>query len=215
MSDDLIPSLSEKEVLDLVPALIHIRDQRTGEIVWWNAEWESVFNLNKEEFRKNSTACIKGIVHPDDFSLLESSNQFYKRRIGNKFGGTIRVKYPGNAEWSWLVGISRVIKKTEDGIPLCTLAVFLDFTNIVNTEIQIKEVLHDVLRIHNGNALSKISDREKTIIEFLVIGLSSKQIAERLSISTHTVRTHRKNILLKLGINSTSELVSIAKDLGI
>ena len=54
MNDDLIIPLSEKEVLDLVPALIHIRDQRTGEIVWWNAEWERSFHFDREEFSNNN-----------------------------------------------------------------------------------------------------------------------------------------------------------------
>jgi DNA-binding NarL/FixJ family response regulator len=71
------------------------------------------------------------------------------------------------------------------------------------------------LRIHNGHALNKITTREKTIIQFLLNGLSSEEIAKQLSISTHTVKTHRKNILLKLDVKNTSELISRAKDLGI
>lgn len=215
MSDDLIPPLSEKEIINLVPALIHIRDQQTGKIIWWNAEWERSFHFDREEFLKDSTACITRVIHPDDINLLIFSNQFYQHKNGSNFGGTIRVKYPGSYEWSWLVGISTVIKKTTDGVPLETLAIFVDFTKMINTELQIKEVLHDVLRIHNGNTLNKITTREKTIIQFLLHGLSSEEIAQQLSISSHTVKTHRKNILLKLDVKNTSELISRAKDLGI
>lgn len=215
MNDDLIPPLSEKEIVNLVPALIHIRDQRTGEIIWWNAEWERSFGFDTDEFRKNNMAYLEKIVHPDDVYLLKFSNQFYQHKNGSSFGGTIRIKYPGSDEWSWLVGISKVIKETTDGVPLETLAIFVDFTKMINTELQIKEVLHDVLRIHNSHALGKITTREKTIIQFLLNGLNSEEIAKQLSISTHTVRTHRKNILLKLDVKNTSELISRAKDLGI
>ncbi|MGH2644793.1 MAG: LuxR C-terminal-related transcriptional regulator [Chitinophagaceae bacterium] len=215
MSDSLIVLFSEKEIVDLVPALIHIRDQQTGEIIWWNAEWDRSFHFDREEFRKNSMECLKRVIHPDDINLLQFSNHFYQHKAGTNFGGTIRIKYPESNEWSWLVGISKVIKETPDGIPLETLAVFVDFTKMINTEKQIKEALHDVLRIHNGSTLDKISKREKTIIRLLLNGLDSKEIGEQLSISTHTVRTHRKNIMLKLGVRNTSELISVAKDLGI
>lgn len=215
MNDDLILPLSEKEILNLVPALIHIRDQQSGEIIWWNAEWERSFHFAREEFRKSSMECLKRVVHPDDVNLLQFSNHYYRHKTGPNFGGTIRVKYPGNEEWSWLVGISKVIKETPDRVPLETLAVFVDFTKMINTELQIKEALQEVLRIRNGNVLNKISKREKIIIRFLLNGLGSKEIAEQLSISAHTVRTHRKNIMLKLGVKNTSELISIAKDWGI
>lgn len=215
MNDDLILPLSEKEILNLVPALIHIRDQQSGEIIWWNAEWERSFHFAREEFRKSSMECLKRVVHPDDVNLLQFSNHYYRHKTGTNFGGTIRVKYPGNDEWSWLVGISKVIKETPDRVPLETLAVFVDFTKMINTELQIKEALQEVLRIRNSNVLNKISKREKIIIRFLLNGLGSKEIAEQLSISAHTVRTHRKNIMLKLGVKNTSELISIAKDWGI
>lgn len=215
MNDDLIIPLSEKEVLDLVPALIHIRDQRTGEIVWWNAEWERSFHFDREEFSNNNMEYLKRIVHPDDVNLLQFSNHFYQQKAGTKFGGAIRLKYPESNEWCWFVGISKVIKESADGTPVATLAVFVDFTKMINTELQIKEALQEVLRIRNGNPLNKISNREKVIIRFILNGLSSTKIAKQLSISPHTVRTHRRNLMLKLDVKNVSELISIAKDWGI
>lgn len=51
-----------------------------------------------------------------------------------------------------------------------------------------------------------LTDREIEIITFLLEGKSSKEIAEELFISKHTVDTHRRNILGKMQINSTREL---------
>lgn len=47
-----------------------------------------------------------------------------------------------------------------------------------------------------------ISSREAEILEKLIEGMSSPQIARTLFISVHTVQTHRKNILRKLGVHS-------------
>jgi DNA-binding CsgD family transcriptional regulator len=48
-----------------------------------------------------------------------------------------------------------------------------------------------------------ISAREAEILTMLSLGLNSFQIADRLFISHHTVRTHRKNILRKLRVSSS------------
>ncbi|TJY33353.1 LuxR C-terminal-related transcriptional regulator [Pontimicrobium aquaticum] len=59
--------------------------------------------------------------------------------------------------------------------------------------------------------LKKISSREKDIIRLLVKKKTSKSIAKRLFISSNTVDTHRRNILRKLKLSSTGELINILK----
>lgn len=56
-----------------------------------------------------------------------------------------------------------------------------------------------------------ISNRERDIIRLLVLDYSSKDIATKLNISPNTVDTHRRNILKKLKISSTGELIGMLK----
>ena len=56
-----------------------------------------------------------------------------------------------------------------------------------------------------------ITNRERDIIRLLVLNYTSKQIGEKLFISSKTVDTHRRNILKKLNISSTGELLGILK----
>ena len=56
----------------------------------------------------------------------------------------------------------------------------------------------------------RISAREGEIIRLVAEGLTNKEIADRLFLSTHTVTTHRKNIMAKLGVNNTAGLVLYA-----
>ena len=56
-----------------------------------------------------------------------------------------------------------------------------------------------------------ISNRERDIVRLLVLNYSSKEIAEKLNISPNTVDTHRRNILKKLNISSTGELVGMIR----
>ncbi|PWI29727.1 helix-turn-helix transcriptional regulator [Flavobacteriaceae bacterium LYZ1037] len=56
-----------------------------------------------------------------------------------------------------------------------------------------------------------LSNRERDVIRLLIINKSSKEIAENLNISSNTVDTHRRNILKKLHISSTGELIGMLK----
>ncbi|MGD9083280.1 MAG: response regulator transcription factor, partial [Desulfobacterales bacterium] len=60
-----------------------------------------------------------------------------------------------------------------------------------------------------------LTPREQEIMALLAQGLSAKQIAEKLFISPKTVENHRSNILRKLNMHSTLELVRHAARLGI
>lgn len=64
-------------------------------------------------------------------------------------------------------------------------------------------------------AKSSLSDREKEILTWLARGKSTQAIATKLSLSPHTVHSHRKNISKKLNIKSPTEYVVHALDLGL
>lgn len=59
------------------------------------------------------------------------------------------------------------------------------------------------------------SDREIDVLKMLLKGYDSKQIAEKLFISSNTVDNHRKNMIRKLDARDTTALVQLAKLLGI
>lgn len=56
-------------------------------------------------------------------------------------------------------------------------------------------------------AYTDLSIREREILALVVKGHSSKEISEELFISIHTVDTHRKKILAKMGFNNLMHLV--------
>lgn len=55
-----------------------------------------------------------------------------------------------------------------------------------------------------------LSTREIEIIRMVAEGNTNKEIADKLFLSAHTVMTHRKNIMAKLGINNTAGIVMYA-----
>ncbi|AJR04816.1 response regulator transcription factor [Siansivirga zeaxanthinifaciens] len=76
-------------------------------------------------------------------------------------------------------------------------------------------VLNGVNSFVNPNPRNKneplvVTNREKEIIELIKKGFNSNEIAKKLAISKFTVDTHRKNILKKLNLSSTAELIGYA-----
>jgi DNA-binding NarL/FixJ family response regulator len=62
---------------------------------------------------------------------------------------------------------------------------------------------------------SVFTDREFEIIKCIAEGLNSKQIAEKLFLSVHTINTHRRNIVTKTNKSSTLELVIDLQEKGV
>jgi DNA-binding NarL/FixJ family response regulator len=60
-----------------------------------------------------------------------------------------------------------------------------------------------------------LSDRENEIITLIAEGQTNEQIAEFLFLSKHTVNTHRKNIMAKLGVKNTAGIVMYAVKTGL
>jgi len=69
-----------------------------------------------------------------------------------------------------------------------------------------------VMRFKTENRPSKemelLSEREKEILNLLSTGLRYKEIAEKIFVSTETVRTHIRNIYQKLQVNSRTEALN-------
>ena len=53
--------------------------------------------------------------------------------------------------------------------------------------------------------VSALSDREREVLRFIMAGATSREIADRLTISHATARNHTQNVLAKLGVHSRAE----------
>lgn len=85
--------------------------------------------------------------------------------------------------------------------------------------IDIRDAASKIARIANNSYNDKneeqqesyeLSDREKDVLVLIAKGMMSKEIADSLNISVHTVISHRKNITRKTGIKSIAGLVAFA-----
>lgn len=76
----------------------------------------------------------------------------------------------------------------------------------------------DTLNFLSGNSLRRgevnelpLSNREVTVLRYLVNGLTNKEIADQLLLSNKTISAHKSNIFSKLGVHTIVELIDYAK----
>lgn len=63
--------------------------------------------------------------------------------------------------------------------------------------------------------LKQLTVQERNVLKEVAMGFTTKQIAERLSISFHTVESHRKNIIKKLNCENMQKALALALTRGL
>jgi two-component system, NarL family, response regulator NreC len=58
--------------------------------------------------------------------------------------------------------------------------------------------------------LEQLTDREREVLQLIAEGKTNKEIANLLSVSLHTVESHRKHVMKKLDLHNTAEIAHFA-----
>lgn len=86
--------------------------------------------------------------------------------------------------------------------------------NVCSEENQFLVMMSDYERqnVHrtSDEKINKLTKRELEVLELISKGLTDREIAEKIFLSTYTVTTHRKNLLSKLGLGNKVELTRFA-----
>lgn len=62
----------------------------------------------------------------------------------------------------------------------------------------------------SASEIEKLTERELEVLELIVLGMSNKEIANKLFVSKRTVDNHRTNCMRKISANNTADIVRIA-----
>ncbi len=147
--------------------------------------------------------------HEDNHAKLTSSSDELKNII-TKY-------YPGRTDSQQLADtLMDIFIMEEDLLSHCRLEDTLFAAAVQQLEQQLREQ-HEAPALSGQShgpagpvTASELSEREKEVICHVVRGLSNKEIAARMFISTNTVMTHRRNIARKLQIHSPAGLTIYA-----
>ena len=187
--------------------------------------------LDIEDMKQKGMRYFWSRIHPDDieiwlqamnhlmdFTLSEIPEQLRDRmsytwnyRLKNASGDYVNIvqnttPLEFDSDMKPIIGLAHYTVLHADiamNLPITATAKLLNDANVYETKY---------FNNFSQKLLSDgVSNRERDIIRLLVLNYSSKAIAEKLNISSNTVDTHRRNILKKLHISSTGELIGMVK----
>lgn len=123
-----------------------------------------------------------------------------------------RVKLHKQDEYTWFYSICKLLQKPSQDETLNQMIILSSPVEGINHVIgRVNKVLDEDQFIKNNyKQFALLTKQEKIIISKIAQGKPSKEIADELFISVHTVQTHRKNILRKIECNSFADLLRFA-----
>ncbi|MEP3838028.1 MAG: LuxR C-terminal-related transcriptional regulator [Algibacter sp.] len=168
-------------------------------------------------------------IHPEDLKVwLNALNELMKFTLDK-----ISVDERSRASYTWnyrfkdandsyvnIIQNTTPLEFDSDNKPIIGLAHYTVLSSQIEMQVSASAKLlnskNEYETIYFNNFSQKlisdrISNRERDIIRLLILNYTSKAISERLGITANTVDTHRRNILKKLNISSTGELIGMLK----
>jgi len=182
-------------------------------------EWKIVGEADNGRDAVSLTAELKPDIVILDIGMPELNGLDATRQIKKKLPETEVLIFTGQ-ETEELVhdvfdsGARSYIMKTDAADHLIDALKALSehkhfFTSRIS-EIVFARYIQGKKTVEGAPEKSRITDREREIVQLLAEGKSSKEIATILGISVRTVETHRAAIMKKLGLKSFSELIRYA-----
>lgn len=86
---------------------------------------------------------------------------------------------------------------------------------VVGGQQYLCDVSTQVLIMATSDPKDTLSEREMEVLKYIAMGLSGREIAEKLYVQTATIDFHKKNIKTKLGVTKITDLTRIAIEMGI
>lgn len=157
----------------------------------------TVLNIDLAEIKELSSLTAQICRHQPDILIINPAH------LGLQ--SLLQLKNSGSSKSLKILALQLTLADHQ------TLQEYDGSISIYDSSSCIKDKLLSLIQVKSPPQETRnLSAREKEIVTCIAKGLTTKQIAEKLCVSVHTVMTHRRNITSKLEIHSLAGLTIYA-----
>lgn len=193
-------------ILDNINALVCIIDLKPLKIIWANKYLLHKLGYSIVELNNFSSEALTNLIHPDfhinlDDEIIQSLSDKSKEKHS-----IFRIK---TKDGRWLGTIFSIssFEINEEDMQLLIYGIDFELEEALNQLHILEDSNYESYRIEIARLLTC---RQLMVLKHISKGKTDKEIADILSISIHTAKTHRKKIIHKLGFRNTGTLINFA-----
>jgi DNA-binding CsgD family transcriptional regulator len=198
------------------------------EIIYYSSNFGVLLGYEPADFKELGQQFFANKIHPDD-ALDCSINGVSALKIFNNFSSDEKFNHKLVTEYRMMNAHGQYVRLVEQYqiLELDAIGQIWLMLSIVdvspNQEISVG-IKSQIINFRTGKIIPmespakvqvELTKRELEILKLVREGLLSKEISDKLSISVHTVNTHRQRFLEKLGANNSFEAVLFGAKFGL
>ncbi len=227
-----------ERVCSMWNTFIYMHDYSQNRYIYISPSFCNYLGIDYSIVLEDGFDSISSLIHPEDQLILDKSlfkkitsflSSIYEKneeeKQNYKFSYNFRMRKKDGNYISMSV-ISKVLTFNKKGKILLDFGLITPVNHILQTDkiiLNISKSINDldydtVLQEEYNPEVSadlQLTEREFEIINLLKQGMDSKEMADHLCLSQHTVRNHRRNILRKTNTNKVTELLTLINKLGL
>ncbi len=203
-----------EKVFASLNAIVFVFDLNAFRMIWASEGFKKILGYKKST-RKLPKSVLIDIYHPEDRNMLTEMKTFFQNENGDKTFTAIFQFRDIKGNYVWLATASNVFRKNEDLSVFEIVGVSISLSNEITYDKNLKLFSRVKIMENNHETIKLLTRRELQVIKYFANGLKTKQIAEMLGISHHTVHNHRKNLMKKIGVKNMAGLVNFAGENGL
>lgn len=206
----------------------HIFDICKRQVLFYSSNFGQLLGYNPSDYGENGQQFFSNKIHPDD-ALELSLKSVIVFRILNSFIDAEKLEHKIIIEYRMLNAENKYVRLIEqyqviELDPSGQIWLLMGVVDISPNQEENMGTKSQLLNFRTGQFIPldtepkpkiELTKRETEILKLVKEGYLSKEISSKLSISLHTVNTHRQRFLEKLGVSNSVEAVIFASRFGL
>jgi len=234
LETDLDDSVIEKHKIalqalsDVSNSGVSVFDICKRQVIFYSSNYGKLLGYLPEDYKASGQQFFADKIHPED-KLKLSIQGVSTLKIFNAFSNTEKLSHKVIQEYRILNSLGKYVRLIEQYQVIALdkkgqLWLLMGVVDFSPNQEEYHGIKVQLLNFKEGRTIPldvapqaqfDLTKREMEVLKLVKDGFLSKEISDMLSISLHTVNTHRQRFLAKLGANNSTEALKFAAKFGL